>query len=117
MSKFTPGPWAAFHDHPNPKTAKSIAYIRAADGSKRYEWGFPEIACCFGCKTPEQAANARLIASAPDLLAALQSVWLWMENQADAQSKGGHATFDLMKLREQRDIASAAIAKATGETP
>lgn len=58
-------------------------------------------------------ADARLIAAAPDLLEALQSVWLWMENQADAQSKGGHATFDLMALREQRDIASAAIAKAT----
>ena len=61
-------------------------------------------------------ANARLIASAPDLLEALESVWLWMENQADSQSKGGHATFDLLMLREQRDIASAAIAKATGET-
>ena len=59
-------------------------------------------------------ANARLIAAAPDLLEALESVWLWMENQADGQSKGGHATFDLMMLREQRDIARAAIAKATG---
>lgn len=35
----------------------------------------------------------------------------WMENQTDGQSKGGHATFDLMMMREQRDIASAAIAK------
>jgi len=51
-----------------------------------------------------------------ELLAALTSVWLWMENQADGQSKGGHATFDLMMLREQRDIAQAAIDKATGET-
>lgn len=46
-----------------------------------------------------------------DLLAAFESVWLWMENQADGQSKGGHATFDLMMLREQRDIAHAAISK------
>lgn len=59
-------------------------------------------------------ANARLIAAAPDLLEALESAWLWMENQADGQSKGGHATFDLMMLREQRDIARAAIAKANG---
>lgn len=48
------------------------------------------------------------------LLEALRSVFLWMENQADSQSKGGHATFDLMLLREQRDIAQAAIAKAEG---
>jgi hypothetical protein len=63
----------------------------------------------------EAKANARLIAAAPDLLEALESAWLWMENQADGQSKGGHATFDLLMLREQRDIARAAIAKATGE--
>lgn len=60
---------------------------------------------------------ALLIAAAPDLLEALESAWLWMENQADGQSKGGHATFDLMMLREQRDLARAAIAKATGEQP
>ena len=59
-------------------------------------------------------ANAALIAAAPMMLEALESVWLWMENQADGQSKGGHATFDLMMLREQRDIVRAAIAKATG---
>ena len=51
-----------------------------------------------------------------ELLAALESVWLWMENQADGQSKGGHATFDLMMLREQRDIAHAAINKAERTT-
>ena len=51
-----------------------------------------------------------------ELLEALTSVRMWMEDQADGQSKGGHATFDLMALREQRDIAEAAIKKATGET-
>jgi hypothetical protein len=51
-----------------------------------------------------------------ELFAALTSVRLWMENQADGQSKGGHATFDLMMLREQRDIAQVALNKATGET-
>jgi len=40
---------------------------------------------------------------------ALASVWLWMDKQADGQSKGGHATFDLMALREQRDFARAAL--------
>lgn len=49
-----------------------------------------------------------------ELLAALKSAWLWMENQSDAQSKGGHATFDLMMLRYERDMARAAIAKVEG---
>lgn len=49
-----------------------------------------------------------------ELLEALRSVWIWMEDQADGQSKGGHATFDLMLLREQRDIVRAAIDKAEG---
>ena len=40
---------------------------------------------------------------------AMQRAWLWMENQAEAQSKGGHATFDLMMLRDERDALRAAI--------
>lgn len=62
----------------------------------------------------EWQANMRLLDAAPDLLEALESICLWMEDQADGQSKGGHATFDLMMLREHREIARAAIAKATG---
>ena len=62
----------------------------------------------------DSEANARLMTTDPELLDALESVWIWMDSQSDAQSKGGHATFDLMELRKQRDIASAAIAKATG---
>ncbi len=56
--------------------------------------------------------DANLIAAAPELLEALKSICIWMEGQARAQSKGAHPTFDLMMLREQREIASAAIAKA-----
>lgn len=47
---------------------------------------------------------------AQTLLAALQRAHDWMDSQADAQSKGGHATFDLMMLREERDAAAEAIA-------
>jgi hypothetical protein len=62
----------------------------------------------------ELATNYNTVIRQRDqLLKALESVWLWMENQADGQSKGGHATFDLLMLREQRDIARAAIDKAT----
>lgn len=67
---------------------------------------------------PSQAVAElrRLHEANVELLEALTSVRMWMEDQADGQSKGGHATFDLMALREQRDIAEAAIDKATGET-
>ena len=43
------------------------------------------------------------------LIEALERVYLWMDRQSDAQSKGGHATFDLMMLREERDAVKAAI--------
>ena len=62
-----------------------------------------------------RARNERLEKANSELLEALESVWLWMENQSDGQSKGGHATFDLMMLREQRDIARAVIAKHGGQ--
>lgn len=43
------------------------------------------------------------------LMKALERAYFWMDSQADTQSKGGHATFDLMMLREERDAAKAAI--------
>lgn len=109
MSGHTPGPWVVaveiFDNDGVPETA-----IQALNGAASVA-----VALEFGPNNPQmRAANARLIAAAPMMLEALESVWLWMENQADGQSKGGHATFDLMMLREQRDIARAAIAKATG---
>lgn len=98
-TQHTPGPWRYDYE------LDYCGEIIASNGTS---------ICSF---TDEPSTNdARLIAAAPDLLEALESVWLWMENQADGQSKGGYATFDLMMLREQRDIARAAIAKATGET-
>lgn len=45
----------------------------------------------------------------PEHIEAMQRAWLWMENQAEAQSKGSHATFDLMMLRDERDALRAAI--------
>lgn len=93
MTKHTPGPWEC-------------------RPSNEYGWTY-EITNKEGNDDTQAEANARLIAAAPDLLEALQSVHQWMDDQADAQSKGGHATFDLMMLREQRDKARAAIARAT----
>ena len=98
----TAGPWGTYvNKWPDEVVIRSMF----PDGSERAQVAITN------------ASNARLIAAAPDLLEALQSVWLWAENQSDAQSKGGHETFDLLMLREQRDIARAAIARATGEQP
>ena len=56
-----------------------------------------------------QQARADLEAENARLREALESVHQWMGDQANAQSNGWHATFDLMMLREQRDIARAAL--------
>ena len=97
MSAHTPGPWAIETEDRYTSIVFGGVIIAEIDSGEA-----------------EYLDNARLIAAAPELLEALESVSLWMENQADGQSKGGHATFDLMMLREQRGIARAAIAKATG---
>lgn len=60
-----------------------------------------EFACAF--------LSANAVAETPAHIKAMERAWLWMENQADSQSKGGHATFDLMMLREERDALRAAI--------
>lgn len=54
---------------------------------------------------PEQLANARLIAAAPDLLVALQALLDPATNEDDA------------RYYEALKTASAVIAKATGEAP
>ena len=46
------------------------------------------------------------------LAKALERIHLWADSQADAQSKGGHATFDLMHLREEREALIPALTAA-----
>jgi len=45
-----------------------------------------------------------------ELLAALEHFATWARGQHRAQSKGCHATFDMMMLRDEIDFAEAAIA-------
>lgn len=109
MSKHTSGPWEVMDSfYPSIKEVVGPSF-----NVKAVMWATDLTEKDY----QERSADLRLIAAAPDLLEALESAWLWMENQADGQSKGGHATFDLMMLREQRDLARAAIAKATGKQP
>lgn len=67
-------PWAAYHDHPNPETARDMAQIRP-QGNARHIADVCEIyGCTFeydGDDTIGRAQRARrdLIAKAPDLYA------------------------------------------------
>ena len=89
QSAYAPGPWAVFG-----KTVSSIdhqhRYAVARVGNEKL--------------TPEaNAANARLIAAAPDLLAALQTLLIGCES-------AGHDTGISWAKEQARD----AIARATG---
>jgi hypothetical protein len=121
-SAHTPGPWAVFSEYPSEVQTASNQTIASC-------WH----AACEGldisligilpCTLEESAANARLIAAAPDLLAALKSAYYALANIAEgfeysclpddlcgeaACSEGGC-------IRDKRDAARAAIAKAEGQ--
>lgn len=109
MSTHTPGPWTA-----EPK-AKRGAWIKGSTG----EWS--ALAC--GDTDASANANARLIAAAPELLAALEC-----QEAIDHRSEAG---FDVLKRHGWnspgnehlsfedfvRKLRRAAIAKATGAQP
>ena len=108
MSKHTPGPWEVVNNPPNEdgSTATSIY------GSDQY---VADVYCGYaGSKNmpnAEAAANARLIAAAPELLEALDGM---------IQVYGGDRDWNGPKHSTELELiamARAAIAKATGEQP
>lgn len=94
-AKHTPGPWLT--DRNNVHTGQ-IATVHHCIGNDWIEIWTDKWAET-GLGEGEQEANARLIAAAPDLLAALQSV---LANSLDSQG-----------LADAHKQARAAIAKAT----
>lgn len=88
--KFTPGPWTTAHIG-RQCTLKQYhnVYMPGSAGAAVYS---------MGCGPEEAEANARLIASAPDLLLALQQI-----DSSAAES-----------VEWIRRVARAAIARATG---
>lgn len=56
----------------------------------------------------ESESNARLIAAAPELLEALEGI---------LANDGSRDCYDAMELRQFRELAKTAIAKATGKEP
>lgn len=55
-----------------------------------------------------------LLKQRDELLAAMEQFVTWGRMQHKAQSKGGHATFDMMALKDEIDLAEAAIASVKG---
>jgi len=101
--KHTPGPWTAFQDYPRRHT------VGTATGRICDMWGQDP-----AFYTDEDEANARLIASAPDLLAIVQ--FIAREHRDGAQEVYFGALFndkgdDITTLG---DAVTTAIAKATG---
>ena len=103
MSDFTPGPWEAqfgeayFVTGPDLGRVAMMMNLKGAYGLLGRRSG------------DEVAANTRLIAAAPDLLAALQDVdALWMHHSI------AHGDGKISPLHEK---VIAAIARATGEQP
>ncbi|MFJ1260100.1 hypothetical protein [Cupriavidus sp. CuC1] len=119
--RFTPGPWAVFHDHADPATARDYAEIRPV-GTRRHDG--ESIAGLYLCDFPgsKQEANAQLIAAAPDLLHELRLAHTFIRNALaimtpDQKSEwaarnilGGNDSDGTTRAHERE----AVIAKATG---
>ena len=102
-TKHTPGPWETDRNNVH---LTQIATIHQCLNNDWVEVWSPN---ALGASEEEMEANARLIAAAPDLLAALESIASMYDYEA--------ACGDLAsRLYEATCLARAAIAKATGET-
>lgn len=113
MNKHTPGPWAAHYDNKWCKwsvrsanaadLAEAPIYYELAEGIGGHVRGksFNDYS--------EVEANARLIATAPDLLEALEAMVF------GAGAVAVHHEGERKALQMAVDIALAAIAKARGE--
>lgn len=99
MSKHTPGPWWAnekrHDDYPTKISIETDSYnICLVDGGL------------------DQQANANLIAAAPDLLEALENLFIDYKQLADS----GDAGFWKLEDQDVAKKAMAAIARAKGES-
>lgn len=103
-TKHTPGEWV--QGRKKEYGTYSADMIFGPDGGICQVYGIPmntKVEDVKGTNYEEGMANARLIASAPDLLAALKAIY---EQSSDAQ---------FPRLKDIANLAQAAIAKAQGE--
>ena len=103
--KFTPGPW--FNGQDGFNLGCGVVYARHANGNPK------DVATIRGWGS-EQQANSRLIASAPDLLEALEGVLrisdLWLPHEIEEQ----HGE-EMYVLHMARNKMIAAVEKARGQ--
>jgi hypothetical protein len=97
----TPGPWTAAEQFDGDESLGIAVSARRQEIVRIYDIG------------GEGFANARLIAAAPDLLAALRGVVLCADARGDAEPLDAYQTRAAM-LPGQIARAYAAIARATG---
>ncbi len=114
MSDFTPGPWLL---RTTPTSAGLCHIVSAADwrGAFIYGDGIRKGVDDALPKAQELAANARLIAAAPDLLEALREMVAGDAEAIEDAERIGIPFPDEMLATYNK--ACAAIAKATGEQP
>lgn len=98
MTEHTPGPWEAYKTSPTDSHGWGVAA-----GSRG----------CITCSVAHEA-DARLIAAAPDLLAALEA-WGQAVTSADGRLLTFFPGIVENAVAEAHDAARAAIAKARGE--
>lgn len=96
MSAHTPGPWSVEIDH----QTETPEFIRAYHKGEMFD------IASLSDETEDIKANARLIAAAPDLLAALDDLLSYLEGY----------DHDYPEAAPKFDRARAAIAKAEGVT-
>ena len=102
MSAHTPGPWTVSDLYADDDGQPELAIQAKVNGRICH----PAAVCLqFPTMQGMQMANARLIASAPELMEALQELMAW---QVKNVNKWNNPSYD---------NAARVIAKATGETP
>ena len=121
-SKHTPGPWTNTGLELQIRPYPGLEIWGNPDENRKYT-SFVALALRHNSLGREQeVANAHLIAAAPDLLAACESMCDWLEDHGRITNKMfGVEDPDLWRLGvgvlllEQYDILAAAIARAKGD--
>jgi len=103
MHSHTPGPWRYCPQNGSPTTGQHMI----AGAKPGY------LAEVRDCGSGDVKANARLIAAAPDLLAALQVAEKFMEIASDWNMDEAEINGEMRSTYDWLEVVRAAIAKAT----
>lgn len=125
-SKHTPGPWDFGNTH---RDDQKLILSKGGKGKYICTVQIHQTPRAFGAhEEPERDANARLIAAAPELFAALDRIQNYVVTDVVESCNGNKcreswcagcfssAEETVAEARDALDAARAAIAKATGET-